>query len=196
MKDYYKVLGSCPTSTKEKIQENYRNLSKRFREMSDKEQREIIAALKVLENDDQRKEYDAQPQFQIRKTSPKLANVGPKKQSAEKQPFKWGIPLMEILLMPFKGEKEEKEEQTNEEKANFHFSNGVLMAENVTQLPAAKTEFESIVKLVTGVREAHYNLGLVLYRLGRYSEAVKQFKQCLEIESKDNHAKKMIALLE
>lgn len=195
MRDYYKVLRAIPTDTKEKIQETYRSISRRFREMPEREQRTIIAAYNVLVDDEKRKAYDAQPQFQIRKNSQKLANAGTKKKEGGKVPFRWGIPLMEILLMPFKGEQEDKNEQTSEEKANFHFTQGVLMAEDVKMLKSAKIEFESAINLVVGIREAHYNLGLVCYRMGKYSEALEQFNKCLEIESKDNHAKKMITLL-
>ncbi len=196
MKDYYKVLGAAPIDTKEKIQETYRNTSRRFREMSENAQRITIAAYNVLSDDDKRKEYDSQPQFLIRKNSQRLANAGVKKKEGEKVPFRWGIPLMEILLMPFKGDKDDKKEQTNEEQANIHFTQGVLMAEDPKMLKQAKIEFESATKLVEGIREAYYNLALVCYRLGKYDEALANFKKCLEIESKDNHARKMISLLE
>ena len=196
MRDYYKVLNAVPTDAKEKIQETYRSISRRFREMPENEQRTTIAAYNVLIDDDKRKEYDSQPQFAIRKNCPKLASAGTKKKEGDRVPFRWGIPLIEIILMPFKGDKEDKKEQTNEEKANFHFTQGVLMAEDIKMLKSAKTEFESVITSVPGIREAHYNLGLVFYRMGKFSDALGQFKKCLEIESKDNHAKKMITLLE
>ncbi len=197
MKDYYKILGATPLDTKEKIQETYRSVSRHLRDMPEKEQRNIIAAFNLLSDEDKRKEYDSQPQFQIRKSSPTLANVGTKKKESEKVPFRWGIPIMEILLMPFKGEnKQDQNEPGAEEKTNIHFTQGVLMAEDPKMVTQAKGEFESVVSLMPTLREGLYNLGLVNYRLGKYAEALNNFKKCIEIESKDNHARKMVLLLE
>lgn len=198
MKDYYQILGATPLDPKEKIQEHYRSISKNFRNMSEQDQRATIKALNNLIDEDKRKEYDEQPQFSIKKSSARLATATVKKKETEKVPFRWGVPIMEILLMPFKGEKYNNatQEPGTEEKANIHFTQGVLMAEDPKMLGQARTEFEAVISLMPDLKEGIYNLGIVLYRMGRFREAVAKFKECLQLDQRDPFAKKMISLLE
>lgn len=195
MKDYYKVLGATPLDSRTKIQEIYRNQSRRFKERTEKDMKLILEAFNTLNDDDKRKEYDAQSQFQIKKNSPGLTAAVPKKKSEGKKPFRWGIPLMEIIMMPFKGDLEEKKEESSEEKAQVHFTQGVLMAEDSKMLNQAVKEFQETLQLVPGVREAQYNMGIVYYRAGKYREALSCFQKCVEMESRDHLAKKMVELL-
>jgi DnaJ-class molecular chaperone len=204
MKDHYKILGVAPTDTKEKIQEIYRNISKNYRagikselkSFSEAKMKQIIAAYNILNDDAQRRDYDAQPQFQVRRTSQKLVAVQPKKPKDEKKPFKWGLPIMDIILMPFKKADAPQADQTPEEKAQMHFTLGVSMAEDKENYERAKNEFLLAMKFIPDFREACYNAGLLAYRQGHYDEALDIFKKTLQIESRDLHAKKMLELLD
>lgn len=195
MRDYYLELSVTPMDTKEKIQVTYRSNSRKMRELPEKTQRAIVEALKVLSDDDARKEYDAQPQFQFKKSSPRLTAAGTKKKSGEKVPFRWGVPLMEIIMMPFK-----KEEETNivspEELAGSHFTQGVLYAADPNGMEKAKEEFKTVLSSVPDLKEAQYNYAVSCYKLGQYKEAVEAFRKCLDLDAKDILAKKMLSMLE
>lgn len=205
MKDPYKILGVAPTDSKEKIQEVYRNLSRGYRggikaelkSTTEDKMKQLINAFNTLNDDNKRKDYDAQPHLQVRKTCPKLiAATGKKSSKEEKKPFKWGIPIMDIIMMPFKGEQAEKKEETPEEKAQMHFTVGISMSEDKTLYEQAKKEFNLSLKFMPDIKESYYNLGLICYRMGQFDEAYKHFKKVHEIDSKDPHAKKMIEILE
>ncbi len=206
MKDYYRMLGVAPVDTKDKIQEVYRNLSKKYRggikaelkSYSEDMMKQTIVAYNILNDDNKRKDYDAQPQFQVRKTSSRMLAVTAKKGSPkdDKKPFQWGIPIMDILLMPFRKTDSPKEEQTPEEKAMMHFTLGVSMSEDKDHFEQAKGEFLKALKFVPEFREAIYNAGLMAYRLGSYDESVELFKKVQAVESRDIHAKKMLELLD
>ncbi|MDQ7823565.1 MAG: DnaJ domain-containing protein [Candidatus Eremiobacteraeota bacterium] len=206
MKDYYKTLGVAPTDSREKVQEVYRNISKKYRgaikaelrDMSDRDMKLVIEAYNVINDEGKRKDYDAQPQFQVRKSAQKLIAASGKKDkdSDEKKPFKWGIPLMDIIMMSFRQGQGEKRNETPEEKAQMHFTQGVLMADDKSLYEQARNEFTFSLKFVPEFREAIYNVGLMNYKMGNFQEALNQFRKCLELESRDLHAKKMIELLE
>ncbi len=103
---------------------------------------------------------------------------------------------MEIIMMPFKGEQTEKKNETPEEKAQMHFTTGIAMSDDKNLFDQAKKEFEIVLKFVPDIKEAHYNAGIMAYRLGQFDEALQHFKKVQEIDSRDTHAKKMIEILE
>ncbi len=195
MRDYYFELGVAPSDEKEVIRKAFSEKSRKMSSMTEKEQRALVEAWKVIQNDDTRKEYDAQVQFQLRKTSPRLAAAGVKKKSGEKVPFRWGIPIMEILMMPFKKE-EEAPTTTPEEEANMHFTQGVLLAADPGGLQKAKEEFKTVLEKIPDLREAQYNYAIMCYRLGQFKEALECFREYSTAEGRDMLAKKMISLLE
>jgi DnaJ-class molecular chaperone len=75
-RDFYKVLGVAPTATQDEIRKAYRMLSKKYHPdlnpdlkiYSDEKMKELVEAYNVLNDPDARKEYDKQPQFQVRKS--------------------------------------------------------------------------------------------------------------------------------
>jgi DnaJ-class molecular chaperone len=206
MKDYYRMLGVAPVDTKEKIQSVYREVSKGYRggikaelkSKTDDMMKQTITAYNILNDDQKRKDYDAQPQFQVRRTSAKmLAATGKKAPPKEdKKSFQWGIPIMDILMMPFKKADSPKEDQSPEEKAMMHFTLGVSMSDDKEHFEQAKGEFLKALKYVPDFRESLYNGGLMAYRIGSYDEAIELFKSVLNVESRDIHAKKMLELLD
>jgi len=205
MKDYYRIIGVAPVDSKEKIQEVYRNISKNYRggikaelkSYTEDKMKQIIAAYNVLNDDQKRKDYDAQPQFQVRKSSSKLVSVAKKKEEKdEKKPFRWGIPIMEIIMMPFRNPEAAQKDQTPEEKANMHFTLGISMSEDKTLLEQSKNEFMKALKFIPDFKEAEYNIGIMSYKMGSYSEALEHFKKVNSIDPRDLHAKKMIELLD
>ena len=110
MKDHYRVLGVPPTAYQKRIQTEYRNISKKFRgglrselkSHSSTNMKQLVTSYTILNDENKRKEYDAQPQFQIRKSSPKLVKrkqiavtlVALVKKSAARVPKRlWTFPL-------------------------------------------------------------------------------------------------------
>lgn len=195
MKDYYFELGVAPSDERETIRKAFTAKQKSMHRLPEKDQRALIAAWQVINNEDTRKEYDAQNQFQIRKTSPRFEAIGKKKTKTERVPFRWGVPLMEIIMMPFKKE-EEAPKETPEEKANLHFTQGVLYAGENKTLAQAKSEFQEVLSIIPDLREAQYNLALVCYKMGDFKEALELFKKYVNEEGRDMFAKKMVSLLE
>ncbi len=194
MKDYYYELGVTPIDEIGTIHKAYMAKSKTIYKKTGEEQKFFFEAWKVISDEDKRKEYDAQPQFQLRKISSRLTAAGAKKKNGERVPFRWGVPLMEILMMPFKKE-EESNKVTPEETANIHFTQGVLLAADPNGCEKAKLEFKAVLDLIPDLKEAQYNYAIMCYRLGQYQEAYECFGEYLKNDSKDLMARKMTELL-
>ena len=107
MRDYYLELGVKPSDDIEDIRKEFTRQSRAIGNKSEKDQIAFFDAWKVIQDVDKRKEYDEQPQFQLKKTSNRLT-AGTKKKGGDRQKFRWGIPIMEILMMPFKKEEQQK----------------------------------------------------------------------------------------
>lgn len=194
MRDYYLEIGVKPSDNLEEIRKVFTKQQRHIFGKTDKEQAAFFEAWKVLQDEDKRKEYDEQPQFQLKKTSNRLT-AGSKKKGAERQQFRWGIPLMEILKMPFQ-KQEEVQEQTPEEKANIHFTQGILYSGEVSKFTQAKEEFKEVLNIIPDLEEGLYNYAIMCYKLGQFKEALECFKNYSSQYPKDLYAKKMITLLE
>ena len=194
MRDYYLELGVKPSDDIEDIRKEFTKQSRAIGGKSEKEQIAFFNAWKIIQDVDKRKEYDEQPQFQLKKTSNRLT-AGAKKKSGERQQFRWGIPLMEILKMPFQ-KQEEVEVQTPEEKANIHFTQGILYSGEVAKFGQAKDEFKEVLNIIPDLEEGLYNYAIMCYKMGQFKEALECFKNYSSQYPKDLYAKKMITLLE
>lgn len=195
MRDYYLELGVKPSDDIEDIRKEFTRQSRAIGNKSEKDQIAFFDAWKVIQDVDKRKEYDEQPQFQLKKTSNRLT-AGTKKKGGDRQKFRWGIPIMEILMMPFKKEEQPTEVQTPEEKANIHFTQGILYAGEVSKLVQAKDEFKAVLDIIPDLEEAQYNYAIICYKMGQFKQALECFKKYSSDFPKDALAKRMIAILE
>ena len=99
-------------------------------------------------------------------------------------------------MMPFKKEEQQTEVQSPEEKANIHFTQGILYAGEVSKLVQAKDEFKAVLDIIPDLEEAQYNYAIICYKMGQFKQALECFKTYSSQYPKDLYAKKMIAILE
>lgn len=204
-KDYYKILGIPPISSAEDIRKAYRKLSKKYhpdlnptlRTLAEDKMKELVEAYNILNDTEKRHEYDAQPQFQI-KRSKKITRSGDitsddfarKNQPREKS-------FIERLLATFTGKKDASDTGggVDFKQADVHFTLGLSMAEQDNFVEQAHSEFKLAVKFDPTFAEAHYNLGLMDYKLGNFDESRISFQKVLQIQKTDPMSQKMIQLL-
>lgn len=98
--------------------------------------------------------------------------------------------------MPFKKEENTEEIQTPEEKANLHFTQGVLYAGDVATFVQAKDEFKAVLDIIPDLEEGQYNYAIMCYKMGQFKQALECFRKYSTAFPKDLQAKKMITLLE
>jgi curved DNA-binding protein CbpA len=199
-RDYYKILGVCTTSTTEEIKKAYRSASKKYHPdlnpnlklFSEEKMRELVEAYEVISDSDKRKEYDKQPQFQLRKgRQAHLTN-----RSFTKTTLKKEESLLERLFSPFRKKTGSNEAaRIDPKEADTHFTLGLTMAQNSNLYEQAIEEFRVAAKFDPNYTEAFWNLGIVYYRKGLFDEAVVNFQKVIALKKDDILARKMIDLL-
>lgn len=200
-RDFYMVLGVPPTAPPEEIRKAYRNLSKKYhpdlnpdmKHVSDEKMKELVEAYNNLNDQNKRKTYDKQPQFQVRKFS-KTRRM-PDKKAFSAKPTKPKESLLTKLLAPFMRKSTDGGSGIDPKQADVHFTLGLSMAENESFLDQAKSEFGLSIKFDPSHREAAYNFALMAYKLGQWDEARVGFQKFLQMSAEDQYAKKMIHLL-
>lgn len=203
-KDYYKVLGVSPVASPDEIRKAYRMMSKKYhpdlnphlRTIAEDKMKKLVEAYNILNNPTKRKEYDNQPQFQIRRFQKsrqvKIGKGGKAEDKYKKEPS-----LLERLLSPFFKKKgpEGAENVIDEKEADMHYTLAISMAEQESFYEQAKAEFAKAVKFNPEFVEAYYNLGLMHYKLGEFEEARIDFQKVLQYNKDDPMARRMIQLL-
>ncbi len=207
-RDYYKVLGIPPTSTQDEIRKAYRMLSKKYhpdlnpdlKVYSDEKMKELVEAYNVLNDPDSRKEYDKQPQFQVRKSRRGAHLPHQLGGSYTRKPKVEEVSLLEKIMAMFLPKKktlpgEEPGQKVDPKQADVHFTLGTTMTENEAFYDQALGEFRLATKFNPNHSEAFYNIGLMCYKLGQFEEAIVNFQKVLVLGSEDQMARKMISLL-
>jgi len=204
-KDYYKILGVAPVAPQDEIRKAYRMLSKKYhpdlnphlRTIAEDRMKELVEAYNVLNNPEKRKDYDSQPQFQVRRFQKSRRKALTSGDFAKKPKFKKEPSLLERLLSPFLKKKESSDSGTviDYKQADVHFTLGLSMAEQEAFYEQAKSEFKLSIKFDPNFLESFYNFGLMSYKLGEFEEAKVNFQKVLQIDKDDQLARKMIQLL-
>lgn len=206
-RDYYKVLGVAPTATADEIRKAYRMLSKKYHPdlnpdmkiYSDEKMKELVEAYSVLNDNARRKEYDKQPQFQIRRARKDVKRKIDPAVYARKPQYQKEPSLLERLFSPFtKPKNAQNSEGTahiDTKQADVHFTLGLSMSENESFYDQAINEFKLAVKFDSEHIEALYNLGIMCYRKGYFEEGIVNFQKVLARNKDDQHSRKMISLL-
>ncbi|MBS2037665.1 J domain-containing protein [bacterium] len=200
-RDYYLVLDVPPIAPAEEIRKAYRNLSKKYhpdvyqgdKNVAEDKMKELVEAFNNLSDNNKRKAYDKQPQFQVRKFS-KTRKPPDKKAFTEKHK-KPQESFLKKLLAPFMKKPEAGAVGPDPRQADVHFTLGLSMSDNESFLDQAKKEFSLSVKFDPKHKEAAYNFALMCYKLGQWDEARVAFQSFLKIGADDAAAKKMVQLL-
>lgn len=210
-RDYYMILGVAPIASMDEIRKAYRTLSKKYhpdlnpdmRVYSDQKMKELVEAYNTLSNVEKRKEYDKQPQFQVRRFRKDAGKKRPKADASiyrQKPRYAREPSLLEKLFSPFlklKGSMgTEGTGHVDYKQADVHFTLGLSMAENETFYDQAKGEFRLAIKFDPEHKEALYNLALMHYKLGEFEESKINFQKMLALDKDDQHARKMLNLLQ
>lgn len=204
-KDYYKILGIAPVAPQDEIRKAYRMLSKKYhpdlnphlRTIAEDKMKELVESYNVLNNPTKRKDYDRQPQFQVRRFQKNRRKALSAGDFSRKPKFKKEPSLLERLLSPFLKKKDSSNSDTvvDYKQADVHFTLGLSMSEQESFYEQAKSEFKLSIRFDPKFLESFYNLGLMCYKLGEFEEAKVSFQRVLQIEKNDQHARKMIQLL-
>lgn len=207
-RDFYKVLGVAPIATQEEIRKAYRMLSKKYHPdlnpdlklYSDERMKELVEAYNVLNDPESRKDYDKQPQFQVRKSRsgknlpPRLGGSYTRRPKIENVSF---IEKIIALFLPKKKSLpgEESTQKVDPKQADVHFTLGTTMTENEAFYDQALGEFKLATKFNPNHSEAFYDMGLMCYKLGQFEEAIVNFQKVMVLSKEDQMARKMISLL-
>lgn len=206
-KDCYKTLNIAPIATLDEIKKAYRDLSKKYHPdlnpdlklYSDEKMKELVEAYNILNDKDKRHEYDAQPQFQLKKSRKSSQNEADKLLSSsftQKPQYKKEGSLLERIFSPFQKEKQNSHEfKIDSKQADVHFTLGLSMSENIAFYEQAIAEFGLACKFLPTFIEAMYNMGVMNYRKGYFEDAIISFHKVLASDKTDANAVKMINLL-
>lgn len=203
--DYYKILGVSPIASQDDIRKAYRMLSKKYhpdlnphlKTIAEDRMKKLVEAYNVLNDPTKRKDYDKQPQFQVRRFKKSRKNELSAKDYSQKPQRDKEPSLLERLLSPFLKKKEDDGGGgvVDLKQADVHFTLGLSMAEQETFYEQAKGEFKLALKFNPNFTEALYNFALMCYKLGEFEEAKIHFQKVMQIEKDDQFARKMITLL-
>jgi curved DNA-binding protein CbpA len=186
------VLGVPPISSNDDIKKAYRELAKQWhpdrnperKTLAQEKMKILTAAYETLTNANERKAYDAQPQFQLRipkdmKKTAMLDNKKPEK------------PGFFARLFGAKAKTDPESEYQS------HVSAAIMCAQypGGKLLEQAESDFAKAVTAKPTAVEATFDWGLMLYRMGRFSDALLKFKTVLQIAPDDPYAKRMVFLL-
>ena len=208
-RDYYKILQVAPRCQPEDIHKKYRELAKQLhpdrnpdkKAWAQEKMKELVAAYTILKDEQKRKEYDAQPMFQPRRhkvggrpeDKKKKAAADKAKKGAGKTVF--GVNVDGLMAL-FGGKKAGPLGPQYDPKASdMHFTLGLSMSDNPSFYEQARDEFKLATKFDDKNKEATYNLGLMLYKLGEFDEAISCFQRVLGLDKADPHAPVMIRML-
>jgi curved DNA-binding protein CbpA len=208
-RDYYRILGVPPTASADDIKKAYRTLSKKYhpdlnpdlKRFSDDKMKELVEAYNVLNEAGKRKEYDKQPQFQIRRFRKGVGKLGGSTGAAAymKKPEYSREPSLLEKISSFFIKKDKGPSggpsQPDPKQAEVYFTLGLSMADNDSFLDQAKNNFQLAIKFDPEHKEAHYNLGLMCYKRGEFEEATIHFQKVLNVDKEDQLARKMITML-
>lgn len=200
IRDFYLVLNVPPIAPAEEIRKAYRNLSKKYhpdvytgdKVVAEECMKELVEAFNNLSDNNKRKAYDKQPQFQVRKFS-KTRKMPDKKAFISREKPKTSF--LSKLLAPFIRKPEAGAVGPDPKQADVHFTLGLSMADNESFLDQAKKEFALSVKFDPKHKEAAYNHALMCYKLGQWDESRVAFQAFLKLDPNDQAAKKMVQLL-
>lgn len=205
-RDYYLVLGVAPVAPTEEIRKAYRNLSKKYHPdlnpdmkiYSDEKMKELVEAYNTLESPANRKEYDAQPYFQLRTAR----KTGRRFNATDftKKPVHTELSMLDKFLALFKpkkgGSSQDAATKVDPKQADVHFSLGLTLANNDSFYDQAISSFKQAVRFDPEHQEALFNLAVICYRKGYFDEARVNFQRVLQLNKEDASARKMIGLLQ
>lgn len=206
-RDPYRVLDIPPVSTSAEIKAAYRKKSKMYhpdlnpdlRLWSDEKMSELVEAYNIISEEEKRKDYDAAPHFQIRRSRKMRAKKTTKLSSSPikgKPTFKSSTSLLDKIKEIFSFSKNKnKGVEFNPKEADVHYSLGVSLCDNPKFLDQAVGAFSKAIDYNPELLEAYFNLGIVQYRLGNWNEALSNFQKVLAIDKNDQAAKLLLGLL-
>jgi DnaJ-class molecular chaperone len=204
IRDYYIILGVAPVASPEEIQRAYRALSRKYhpdlnphlKSIAADSMKQLVEAYNVLNDQNKRKEYDAQPHLQVRRFK---KGPGERKSSYNTldAKFKSEPSILERLFSSFfkKDSFGESGTKIDPRQADVQFTMGLSMAEQESMFPEAKKAFKDAIKFDPNFVEAYFNLAIMCYKLGEFKEARKNFRKVLEFNSNDATARKVLNLI-
>jgi curved DNA-binding protein CbpA len=167
---------------------------------SDERMKELVEAYNVLNDPNSRKEYDKQPQFQVRKSRSGKNLPSQLGGSYTRRPKIENVSFIEKILALFLPQKkslpgEESSQKMDPKQADVHFTLGTTMTDNEAFYEQALGEFKLATKFNPNHSEAFYNMGLMCYKQGQFEEAIVNFQKVMVLHKEDQMARKMISLL-
>lgn len=209
-RDPYKILGVAPLASDMEIKKAYRKKSKQYHPdlnpdlklWSDEKMKELVEANELLSDPAQKKEYDSSPQFQLRRVRKKAGRTTRRAATdslivKDKPAFKESGSLLDRIRSIFNKPKkvQQKPANYNPKEADMHFALGISLCDNIKFIEQAPNEFKKAIQYDPTHIEAHYNLGIVYYKLGQFEEGIMCFQKILNIDKNDENSKIMIHLL-
>ncbi|MDQ7825530.1 MAG: DnaJ domain-containing protein [Candidatus Eremiobacteraeota bacterium] len=205
-KDLYMILGVPPIASAEEVRKAYRQLSKKYHPdlnpdaklYSDDKMKELVEAYNLLNDNEKRKEYSKQPQFQVRKTQKHGRRAVPTQSAPSKSTSYDREPsLLERILSPFMKQKDPEGNvvKVDYKESDVHFTLALTMSDNESFFDQARNEFKTALRFDPACLEALYNYALMCYKLGEFDDARVHFQKYLTMEKDDAQAKKMLSLL-
>ncbi len=184
-------------ASRDTIKKAYRDLAKQYHpdlnpenpHLAQGRMKDLTEAYDVVNDPDQRREYDGQPQFQLRVPSEFQRTPPGGSGSRNRRSSLW-----DKLRLLFARPSDRKRGAADRSDFHMHFSAGVTCAQfpGGKLLGQAEVDFSRAVELKPDSHDAAYDLGLVYYWQGKYREALTRFKSLAD----DANARRMCELLQ
>ena len=202
--DPYMALSLPPTSSRDAIKKQYRDLAKQFhpdlnpdsKVAAQERMKEITSAHEMLTDDARRKAYDSQPVFTWRKPKDLGAVDFGSKRPAKAPAKKPGFIARVMAFFSAPTPPGQKKGDINELRQ--HLTAALTCAEfpGGKLLEQAEGDFLRALECDPQHFEANYDLGLVYYKLGRFQDAYKYFNKAQGISPRDANSRRMLELLQ
>ncbi len=151
---------------------------------------ELVEAYTILRNAQTRSDYDNQKHFRLR------GNLSERERRARPRIKAASPTFMERLRASLPGAAVGKKAPRDQVvQSQEHFAMGLSMGSNASFLAGALKEFQLAAQLDPSYSDAHFNVGICCYRLGRFDDATQALQKVLSLKRDDADAQTLIQLL-